>query len=77
MMGLPWDELWDDVHRANMAKERGVGKRGHAVDCVKPVGWTPPKTEKILQQAGYCLEKFFDSNYNILEERCIDDVCHK
>jgi len=53
MMGLPWQELWDDVHRANMAKERGVGKRGNAVDLIKPEGWVPPHTRDILQEAGY------------------------
>jgi predicted HAD superfamily Cof-like phosphohydrolase len=53
MMGLPWEKLWDDVQRANMEKVRGVGKRGHAVDLVKPAGWKPPQTGRILQEAGY------------------------
>lgn len=53
MMGLPWKQLWDDVHRANMAKVRGVGKRGHLVDCIKPPGWVGPKTLDILENAGY------------------------
>lgn len=53
MMGLPWQELWDDVHRANMAKERGVGKRGHLVDCIKPEGWKGPCTDEILKEHGY------------------------
>ena len=53
MLGLPWLELWDDVQRANMAKERGVGKRGFLVDCIKPHGWKGPKTEEILSCAGY------------------------
>lgn len=53
MMGIPWYELWDDVHRANMAKERGITKRGHAEDLVKPEGWEGPKTRKILIGAGY------------------------
>ncbi len=53
MMGLPWQELWDDVQRANMAKERGVSHRGHKVDCIKPPGWQPPLTEDILKAAGY------------------------
>lgn len=52
-MGLPWKELWDDVQRANMAKERGVTKRGHAVDLVKPEGWEPPRTAAILKEAGW------------------------
>lgn len=53
MMGLPWEELWNDVQRANMEKKRGVGKRGHAVDLVKPAGWKPPQTGRILKEAGY------------------------
>lgn len=53
LMNLPWDDLWDDVHRANMAKVRGVGKRGNLVDCVKPEGWVGPRTEFILEEAGY------------------------
>ena len=53
MLGLPWQELWGDVQRANMSKERGVGKRGHLVDCIKPDGWVPPKTLEILVAAGY------------------------
>lgn len=53
MLGLPWNELWDDVHRANMAKVRGTTHRGHAVDVTKPEGWQPPMTEQILDQAGY------------------------
>jgi hypothetical protein len=62
MLGLPWKELWDDVQRANMEKERGVGPRGHKVDCIKPVGWQPPNTYLILRKAGY-------TGYNISELR--------
>lgn len=53
MMGLPWDRLWDDVQRANMAKVRGMTKRGHVVDCMKPHGWVPPMTKSIIDEAGY------------------------
>ena len=52
-LGLPWAELWEDVMRANMAKERGVGKRGHAVDLIKPRGWQGPKTAEILARYGW------------------------
>jgi predicted HAD superfamily Cof-like phosphohydrolase len=48
MMGLPWQELWDDVHRANMAKVKGMTKRGMSEDLMKPDGWVPPKTWEIL-----------------------------
>jgi predicted HAD superfamily Cof-like phosphohydrolase len=53
MLGLPWDMLWDDVQRANMAKVHGIGKRGHLMDAIKPAGWEPPITDEILKSAGY------------------------
>ncbi len=53
MLGLPWDELWADVQRANMAKVRGVTHRGHKVDVKKPEGWRGPLTNVILNEAGY------------------------
>lgn len=53
MMGLPWQQLWDDVHRANMGKVRGISHRGHAYDCIKPQGWVGPKTMEILLESGY------------------------
>jgi len=59
MMGLPWQALWDEVQRANMSKVRGVGKRGMAVDLIKPEGWNPPDHETILNRAGYRHSHFF------------------
>jgi predicted HAD superfamily Cof-like phosphohydrolase len=44
-MGLPFDEIWAAVHKANMQKLRGIGKRGMVYDAVKPVGWVGPETE--------------------------------
>jgi predicted HAD superfamily Cof-like phosphohydrolase len=76
MLGLPWQDLWDDVHSANMEKVRGVGPRGHAVDCVKPAGWIPPQTAVILKDAGYNREQFcypYSFDDVISEERCCDD----
>lgn len=52
-MGLPWQELWDDVHGANMRKVLGQTHRGHAVDVTKPEGWVGPQTTRILMDAGY------------------------
>ena len=47
--GLPYDELFDEVQRANMDKVRGAtGARGHALDVRKPEGWRPPDIEGIL-----------------------------
>lgn len=56
--GYPWQELWDDVQRANMAKERAAADgsnsaRQSAWDVVKPEGWVPPKTAEILAKHGF------------------------
>lgn len=53
MMGLPWQDLWDDVHGANMRKVRGTTKRGHAVDVTKPEGWEGPDAYVILHIHGF------------------------
>ena len=49
--GLPADELFAEVQRSNMEKERGMGKRGVAVDLVKPDGWKKPDLLTILEDA--------------------------
>ena len=73
MLGLPWRALWDDVQRANMAKERGVTKRGHSEDVMKPEGWVPPQTEQILVLAGYNPYAFADPETGtVLDENCVD-----
>lgn len=55
MMGLPWHALWNDVHRANMAKERVVSERAHGgFDLGKPEGWIPPRSKVIVDMfSGY------------------------
>jgi hypothetical protein len=49
-----WDEMWTDVQRANMSKERALkasdSKRGSVWDVVKPAGWVPPNTDGILNK---------------------------
>jgi hypothetical protein len=76
MLGLPWEALWDDVQRANMAKERGVGKRGHAIDLIKPRGWVGPQTTQILDEAGYRRYHFtlYSHGGAIDENLCCDDA---
>lgn len=76
MMGLPWDKLWDDVQRANMEKVRGVGKRGHAVDMVKPEGWQPPNGLRILTNSGFDIHDYLtnvDGTFHFDESKCADD----
>lgn len=47
-----WFELWNDVQRANMSKERAKkasdSKRGSTWDVVKPAGWVGPQTAAII-----------------------------
>jgi phosphoribosyl-ATP pyrophosphohydrolase len=57
-MGLPWQPLWDEVHRANMEKRRALAdgsdsRRGHPVDVVKPEGWRAPDHAAALRAAGW------------------------
>lgn len=51
-MGLPFEELFTEVHKANMTKIRAKvpsdSKRGTSLDIVKPVGWKTPDLLKIL-----------------------------
>lgn len=61
MLGLPWQQLWADVQRANMTKVRGTTHRGNLVDCVKPAGWQPPMTAEILLAAGWVVEDALNS----------------
>lgn len=56
-MGLPFEELFDVVHKANLKKEpanefcRSI--RGNQYDVIKPVGWEAPEPEmeKIINKA--------------------------
>lgn len=56
---LPWHELWDEVQRANMSKQRATadnhGKRLHEFDIVKPDGWQPPDIVGVLTRFGALL----------------------
>lgn len=61
LLGLPWDDLWNDVQRANMTKERAAAdgsnsKRGSSFDVVKPAGWVGPRTADILSAFGFPTE---------------------
>jgi len=54
-MGLPFDELWNVVHKANMSKVKvtseDLGKRGHVHDLRKPEGFVHPEI-KIAEILG-------------------------
>lgn len=49
MMGAPVEQLWDEVHRANMSKvkEEGIG---HKLGVTKPLNWQGPKISEILDR---------------------------
>lgn len=57
-LGYPWQELWSEVQRANMTKQRAQADgsdsaRGSSLDVVKPPGWEPPDVESILRRYGF------------------------
>jgi predicted HAD superfamily Cof-like phosphohydrolase len=57
LLGYPWQEGWDAVQAANMAKERATSaeasKRGSAFDVIKPEGWKPPDIGAVLRSHGF------------------------
>ena len=48
--GLPFNEIWAEVRRANMAKRGGTLDTSGKL--LKPPGWTPPDIEEILRVAS-------------------------
>jgi predicted HAD superfamily Cof-like phosphohydrolase len=85
MLGLPWQPLWDDVQRANMAKTLGLTHRGYLMDVKKPEGWQPPNTSEILYLAGYREADFSTKRPDLADEevtiidddKCREDECHR
>lgn len=73
MLGLPWAQLWREVHKANMRKIRGIGPRGHVVDLIKPSGWRAPRIKQILKNYGYRRNLFIDARGLISDKKCVDD----
>lgn len=61
LLGLPWQELWDEVQRANMSKMRASTAdesarstgRGHASDVLKGPDFVPPDVRGILERCGF------------------------
>lgn len=75
-MGLPWQEMWDEVQRANMSKvsaadlaeQTGVslttlGAR-NSYDVRKPNGWTAPDIEGALRRASLRTKPSWDEEYD-------------
>lgn len=44
-MGLPFNDIWAAVQKANMAKVPGFTKRGMPNDAKKPDGWQGPEAD--------------------------------
>lgn len=64
-MGVLPGPVFEEVHKANMAKERGsLSKRPHSrgYDAVKPAGWTPPdlKAYLTIRQSDLEVLRFLD-----------------
>ena len=60
LLGLPWEDGWEEVQRSNMAKERAAAdgsnsKRLSSFDVIKPEGWTPPQIRDLLEAHGWSL----------------------
>jgi predicted HAD superfamily Cof-like phosphohydrolase len=57
LLGYPWEDGWNAVQAANIAKRRAQtadeSKRGSALDVVKPEGWQPPDIEGLLRRHGW------------------------
>lgn len=55
--GLPWEELWAEVQRANMTKQRAEradqSARNSTFDVIKPPGWRPPMIHETLLRNGW------------------------
>lgn len=58
-MGLPFEDMWEEVQRANLSKKRVAGKRDkrskrkHALDLYKPKGWRgPDHWPALIRKAG-------------------------
>lgn len=55
IFSLPFEDAWDEVHRANMRKVGLVSsrqsKRGSILDIGKPKDWVAPDIEQFLEPA--------------------------
>jgi predicted HAD superfamily Cof-like phosphohydrolase len=58
LLGYPWQQGWDQVQAANMAKVRAQkdgsdSARGSSFDVVKPEGWIAPDIAGLLHECGW------------------------
>ena len=61
MMGVPFDDVFAEVQRANMTKQRAQSadesKRGSALDVIKPKGWVGPDVVSCLARHQSAVEQ--------------------
>lgn len=71
MLGLPWEDLWQDVQRANMSKELRDANHGiaHKLGVYKPEGWLGPLTNEVLRLRGYDRNEWLHEDFdNLIDE---------
>lgn len=51
-LGIPWEAVFDEVHRSNMRKER-VKRKDHKFGIGKPEGWRGPDIRGIIRFYGW------------------------
>jgi predicted HAD superfamily Cof-like phosphohydrolase len=49
-LGLPFNQIWNEVHRTNMMKSK-TNKRADG-KLMKPEGWEPPALGPIIEEAS-------------------------
>lgn len=78
-MGLPWDEIFDEVHDANMRKEpqghAGTSKRRNKLDVIKPPGWEPPNIEAVLARHGAGVTMLIGQMCVVCGDEVTEDGC--
>ena len=55
-LGIPFDEVWKEVQRSNMAKFTERGSYDATGKVQKPADWQPPQIEQVLIDAGMDVE---------------------
>lgn len=49
MQNIPFNEVWNEVQKANMSKVRvtheSESKRSSSLDVIKPIGWVSPESK--------------------------------
>lgn len=64
-MGLPWEEGFAEVHRANMDKvpvqSADESKRGSSYDIVKPDSWRGPDLDRVLREHDHLVSVMEDT----------------